>query len=163
MNAYPQWQALAAMLGSGLLLGSALDLYRVLKGKLRITGWVVAIVDLCYWVLAACWIFGVLLWSTWGDLRFYMLLTLFFGIGLYYLWFSRTTIAVLLVVIQIVQQLTRLFVNVLRVLIWIPLTSIALFCWTIVKFLLRITFAAKLLQVLAGKWQQVKNVLLRRK
>lgn len=193
MTLQTQWLALVAMFASGLILGVFLDLYRVLKGRWEITGWVVALVDLCYWIVAAGWVFTVLLWSTWGELRFYMLLLLFAGVGFYYLWLSRPTISVILFVIRVVQALIRFIVNLLRLLVWTPMIYVGLFCWTLIKMTGRTLWAvcrgigwllgpvwrplhgllkpiyapleATLLKTgrfIAGIWQKVRNVLLRK-
>lgn len=145
MTLQTQWLALATMFASGLLLGSFLDLYRVLKGQWNLTGWVVALVDLCYWILAAGWIFSVLLWSTWGELRFYMLIILFIGVGVYYWWLSRPTISVLLFAIRVVQALFRTLANLLRFFVWIPIVYIGKFIWAAVKIAGRV-----LMMVLRG-------------
>lgn len=138
MTLETQWLALATMLGSGFFLGVFLDLYRVLKGQWRLTGWVVALVDLCYWILAAGWVFSALLWSTWGELRFYMLIVLFAGLGAYYLWLSRPTIKVLLFILRFVQALIRFLVDVFRILLWTPLMAIGQFGWRLIKGISRI-------------------------
>lgn len=194
MTLQTQWLALAVMFASGLLLGICLDLYRVLKGQWHLTGWVVALVDLCYWIVAGGFVFSVLLWSTWGELRFYMLLFLFAGIGVYYLWFSRPAIAAILLAIRVVQALIRFIITILRLLIWTPIMYIGLFCFAVVKIMGRFlwvilrgigwllrpiwrplipllepiylpltTWLTKFFRLVAGIWQKVKNVLIRKK
>lgn len=189
MNLEDQWLAFGAMFASGCLLGVLLDLYRVLKRRWKLTGWVVALVDLCYWILAAGWIFSVLIWSTWGELRFYLLLSLFAGIGLYYWWFSRPTISVLLVIIQIVQAFLRFFANVFRYFIWRPIVFTGAVCGMTLKFFVKVIymtlrgilwllrplwrpfaplvlpvrpFLVKFLHFPAGIWSKMKNVLQRK-
>lgn len=135
MTLETQWLALTLMFTSGILLGIALDVYRVLKGKWQIGGWVVALVDLCYWLLAAFWIFGMLLWSTWGELRFYMLVTLFLGMALYFLTLSRPAISVIFVGLNVVQALIRLIRNIVRLFIWYPIMYVGLCIWAILRFM----------------------------
>lgn len=189
MTLETQWLALGAMFVSGLLLGVFLDLYRVLKGQWPLTGWVVALVDLCYWILATGWVFSVLLWSTWGELRFYMLIVLFAGLGVYYWWLSRPMIKVFLLAIRVVQALIRFLINLLRLFIWIPLVHLMLFSKEVVRFTWRVILAMlrvvgwllrpvwkplepvlrpiidsllKLFHFIAGIWRKMKNVLLRK-
>lgn len=141
MTLETQWLALGTMLGSGFLLGVFLDMYRVLKGQWQLTGWVVALVDLCYWILAAGWVFSVLLWSTWGELRFYMLITLFTGLGAYYLWLSRPMIKALLFVLRVVQALIRFVVALFRLFLWTPLMIVGQLGWKLIKGVSRIVIA----------------------
>lgn len=189
MTLETQWLALVTMFASGLLLGILLDLYRVLKGQWQLTGWVVALVDLCYWILAAGWIFSVLLWSTWGELRFYMLIVLFTGGIVYYLWLSHPIIKVILLAIRVVQALIRILINLLRLFVWIPLMYIVLFGKQVLWFILRAFLAVlravawllrpvwrplepvyrpiydcflKVFRFAAGIWRKMKNVLLRK-
>lgn len=161
MTLQTQWVAFATMLASGILLGVFLDLYRVLKGRWHLTGWVVALVDLCYWILAAGWVFSVLLWSTWGELRFYMLLILFAGIGLYYWWFSRPTIKVLLIAIGVVQALIHFFIQLLRTFVWTPLQYGWRLCQKLVLLMLRLLWAVlrTVAWLLQPVWRPVRPVL----
>ena len=79
---------MVTMVGSGLILGVALDAYRVLKERLHLRGWVVSLVDLLYWVAAASLVFHLLVWSNWGELRFYVFVAVLAGFWIYFSWFS---------------------------------------------------------------------------
>lgn len=161
MTLQTEWLALLTMFGSGLILGVCLDVYRVLKGRWEMTGWVVALVDLCYWIVAAGWVFSVLLWSTWGELRFYMLLILFVGVGLYYLWLSRPTISVILFVIRVVQALLHFVIQCLHILIVTPLIFLAKFVWTLIKLVGRVIFVILrgVAWMLSPLWRPLEHLL----
>lgn len=148
MTLETEWTVLLTMAASGLLLGVFLDLYRVLKGQWELTGWVVAIVDLCYWIVAAGWVFSVLIWSTWGELRFYMLLFLFIGAGVYYLWLSRPMITVLLFAIRVVQASIRTVSALLRMIVWTPL----LYVWFGCKAVAHAVYRLALILLRAVGW-----------
>ena len=131
MTLQTEWLALLSMFGSGLILGLCLDVERVLKSRWQMTGWIVA----------AGWVFSVLLWSTWGELRFYMLLILFVGLGSYYLWLSRPTISVILIVIRVVQALLRFVIQCIHILVVTPLIFLGKFIWSLLQLVGRILFA----------------------
>ena len=88
MSLQTQWITMATMVGSGLILGVALDAYRVLKERFHLRGWVVSLVDLLYWVAAASLVFHLLVWSNWGELRFYVFVAVLAGFWIYFSWFS---------------------------------------------------------------------------
>ncbi len=89
MSLQTQWITMVTMVGSGLILGVALDAYRVLKERFQLRGWVVSLVDLLYWVAAASLVFHLLVWSNRGELRFYVFVAVLTGFWIYFSWFSN--------------------------------------------------------------------------
>jgi spore cortex biosynthesis protein YabQ len=98
------------MMGSGLGLGFFFDIYRVLTGKLEIKRWLIAIFDIIYGLAAAVAVFRVLYYSNYGQLRFFIFFGLLLGIYLYYQWFSKITIRIVVKVISLVQWLWNVFI-----------------------------------------------------
>jgi spore cortex biosynthesis protein YabQ len=77
------------MFGSGFLLGAILDTYQALRIRLRLKGWTVSLIDLLYWFVSAGLVFRLLMWSNWGQLRFYIFIAILAGLFCYYRWLSR--------------------------------------------------------------------------
>jgi spore cortex biosynthesis protein YabQ len=134
---YTQWLTMGLMVGSGWLMGVILDTYRVLKSRFRLRGWVVSLVDLLYWLVATGLVFGLLMWSNWGELRFYIFVAIVIGFALYQVWFSRWVTRVVQWVVQIVEALLRVLMRIVYVTLWIPLTAI----WTVVRKLWELLLA----------------------
>jgi spore cortex biosynthesis protein YabQ len=98
------------MIGSGLGLGFFFDIYRVLTGKLEIKRWLIAILDIIYGLAAAVIVFRVLYYSNYGQLRFFIFFGLLLGIYLYYQWFSKITIRIVVKAIRLIQWLWNVFI-----------------------------------------------------
>jgi len=125
-----QWLTMGWMTASGIILGVLLDIYRVIKGRFRFKGWVVSLIDLLYWTVAAGLVFGLLMWSNWGVLRFYVFLAVILGIVLYYFWMSRTMIRLISWTIRLAEWMIRIVLRTLYVTFWVPLT----YAWTVLCF-----------------------------
>lgn len=119
------------MMGSGLMMGLMLDLYRVLKARFHMWGWVVSLVDLLYWAVAASMVFGLLLWSNWGELRFTVLIAIAAGWFLYYSWFSNFTIRLLRVLLSWTETLCRVILRILYVSLWLPLAALSMLLYRV--------------------------------
>jgi spore cortex biosynthesis protein YabQ len=107
---------------SGIMLGVMLDIYRVMKIRFRLRGWVVSLIDLLYWTVAAGLVFGLLMWSNWGVLRFYVFLAVVLGMVLYYSWMSRTMIRLISWTFRLAEWMIRIMLRTLHVTFWVPLT-----------------------------------------
>lgn len=111
-----QFLTLWMMFVCGLGLGVVFDLYRVVSDELRLPRWIIAIMDILYWILAAIAVFRVLYFSNQGDLRVFVFIGLFIGIGVYFLLFS-----------SFVQKTTILLIKVLKKMIWFVLRLFHIF------------------------------------
>lgn len=112
---------MATMVGSGLILGVALDAYRVLKERFRLRGWVVSLVDLLYWVAAASLVFHLLMWSNRGELRFYVFVAVLAGFWIYFSWFSDGVFRFLRWLLQWIERVGKAVIRLAMVLVWFPL------------------------------------------
>lgn len=84
MTLSTQWFTMLIMFGSGFLLGLLLDAYRVCKDIFQIRGWLLACIDLLYWLFSAYLVFGLLWWSNWGDVRFYIFIAVCLGFFIHF-------------------------------------------------------------------------------
>ncbi|MBA4495810.1 spore cortex biosynthesis protein YabQ [Paenactinomyces guangxiensis] len=138
MTLYTQWTTMALMFSSGLLLGVILDTYRVLKARFRLRGWVVSLIDLLYWTVSAGLVFSLLMWSNWGQLRFYIFVAVCMGFFLYYHWVSKQMIRLIQLIIKVIEKLVHWTLLALRALIWIPLVTLWAFLENMFQFLFKI-------------------------
>ncbi|MGE5576162.1 MAG: spore cortex biosynthesis protein YabQ [Syntrophothermus sp.] len=74
---------------AGLLLGLLFDTYRVMRRRTKPRGLATSLGDLLFWVVATSVTFTFLLLGNWGELRLYVFVGLFLGVGFYYWALSR--------------------------------------------------------------------------
>lgn len=134
MNPSVQWITLLYMLAAGACMGAAFDTYRVMSQKLRFPGWLIAVLDLSYWLASALLVFRLLYEGNQGQLRFYAFLGLFLGVWVYFLIFSVMVQKFVVMLIQIVDRTLRLLYKLLGILIGMPL----LWLWKVLLWLLRL-------------------------
>lgn len=79
-----QLYVFALMLLTGMALGLIFDIYRVLRGLIRLRGLVGDVGDLLVWLLVAPLILVGVLLASWGELRAYIFIGLALGAGLYF-------------------------------------------------------------------------------
>lgn len=112
------------MFGGGLMIGVLLDIYRVCKEIFQIRGLVLACVDLLYWLFSAYLIFGLLWWSNWGDLRFYVLFAVCTGFFIYFRWVSKRMNRALHGIIRLIVMVIGGITHLIWVLMCKPLLKI---------------------------------------
>ncbi|SFJ35748.1 spore cortex biosynthesis protein YabQ [Thermoflavimicrobium dichotomicum] len=112
------------MFCSGFLLGMILDAYQELKARFRLKGWTVSLIDLLYWIVCAWLVFSLLLWSNWGQLRFYIFIAILAGLFFYYQWLSKLVIQIIRVVFNSIEYLLRWIIALVRLLVWVPLVTL---------------------------------------
>ncbi|QGQ93696.1 spore cortex biosynthesis protein YabQ [Paenibacillus psychroresistens] len=110
MNLNHQFLTMALMIGCGLGLGVFFDIYRVLTDKLKLSRWIISILDIMYGLIAAVAVFRVLYYSNYGQLRFFIFVALILGIYLYYKWFSKLVIQFVFNLIKGLEWLWNLLI-----------------------------------------------------
>lgn len=130
------------MFASGALLGVFLDVYGVLSRRFSLRGWPISLFDLLFWIAAACFVFRVLLWSNWGEMRFYIMLAIIAGIVFYFRLLTKPVTSMLTSLLRTMEWLIKTIIRIAEVvlyrpvvflyrLLWRMVRSIALFTWTI--------------------------------
>ncbi len=114
MDVSSQLGTFAAMIATGIALGLSFDGYRVMRGVKKPHFLVTIIFDMVIWLFAAVLVFGVLLLSNWGEVRFYVYLGLLVGIGVYFCLLSQYMIRILQKIIKVTMQLAREFVRIIK-------------------------------------------------
>lgn len=98
---------LTVLMGGGM--GLLYDALRVFRHALHHKPLWVQLEDGLFWILAVFLVFGVMLHASGGEIRFFSILGLFGGMGLYWLTLSRLVIAVSDRVISLVKYIAGLF------------------------------------------------------
>lgn len=129
---------MGTMFGSGICLGVILDFYQVLKARFRLKGWIVSLIDLLYWFVSTGLVFSLLMWSNWGDLRFYVFFAILFGVFLYYRWLHRLVKKLLQQFIQLLESAIYRLYQLWLLLVWGPI----IWSWGILLKLLTLIWKA---------------------
>lgn len=124
------------MFASGALLGVFLDVYRVLARRFALRGWPISLIDLLFWVSSACFVFGILLWSNWGEMRFYIMLAIIAGILSYLRLFTKTVTKILTKLLQFVEWLINKLIRLIEVVIYRPVALLFVLLWRVVRAIL---------------------------
>lgn len=162
MNLSSQILSLLVMIASGLILGILFDIYRVVASQLHFRRWLIALLDMVYWIIATVFVFLMLYLSNSGEARLYVFLGLFMGTIIHYVYFSQLTIKMVLKWIRWTKKLIHFLVRLYHVLIITPL----MFIYRSARILLRIMVAASILvckfmvQLLYPIWRIIKWLLI---
>ncbi|WP_438448965.1 spore cortex biosynthesis protein YabQ [Gorillibacterium sp. sgz5001074] len=124
MSLHVQMLTMGLMLASGVGIGILFDLYRVLAHELRFPRWLIPLLDLAYWAAATFAVFRVLLFSNFGQVRFFVFLGLFAGYTLYFLGLSRTSVKLIRWIIGVVEAMVRFFVKAFHILVITPVMAL---------------------------------------
>lgn len=108
------------MLLGGLSLGGLFDLYRVLAGQLRAPRYAYYLLDIVFWLLGTVLVFKLLYMSNLGQVRMFIFIGLLFGVGVYFLLFSKTVIKIILWMIRVVQTTIRIGKRMIELFIVTP-------------------------------------------
>lgn len=110
---------------SGIGLGFLFDLLRALRGYYRPNRWVGAAGDLLFWGAATLVVASGLFFGNWGEFRFYVLVSLLLGLGLYYWLASPVVLGLATGLLRLITWLLDLVWMLLLKLIWAPLVALA--------------------------------------
>lgn len=138
----------------GIALGLLFDLLRVMRGYYQPNRWVGAVGDLLFWCAAALALAGGLFIGNWGEFRFYVLVGLLIGIGLYYWLASPMIIALLRALLRLITWILDLVWGLVLRLVWGPLVFLATLLLGGVRILWRWTLA-----LLSGIWRALDGLL----
>lgn len=145
MNLHVQFLTMGFMLGCGLAIGFAFDVFRVLALRLRLPRWTIPLLDLCFWTMATYFVFRVLFFSNYGQVRLFVFIGLFAGVALYFTALSPAAVAFINWIIKLVIGLYRILKRTVELVIIAPIrmlykiiTVILGFLATVAIFLFRI-------------------------
>lgn len=124
MTLYTQWVTMSVMFTSGCMLGILLDLVHVFRDRFQFRKWLQPIIDLVYWLLSAILVFGLLWWSNWGELRFYIFVAICLGFFVYFKYLSERARKILWHMIRLFEWIIRGVLDLIDVIFWKPFKKI---------------------------------------
>lgn len=108
----------------GAALGVAFDLLRVTRRMYQPGRWTAPVVDLVFWVVASATLSSGLFLANWAELRFYVVVGILSGVGLY-LWLASPVVSLLMELLlrTTVQLILGLF-QIVVMMVWKPLIAV---------------------------------------
>lgn len=159
MSVHDQFVTLFMMFVCGNGLGVLFDAYRVLSHRLGIPGWLLAILDVVYWLVAAPAVFRVLYRTNHGEIRFYVFFGLILGISFYFLFCSVLTVRFVVWLFKRVTQAYRLLVRLFEVLVVKPVTALYKLIVIILGFVTAVSIF--LFRIMLQLFHPIRKPLLR--
>lgn len=134
-----QFYAFFMIILCGAVLGLLFDLLRVARGHFRPNRLVSAAADLLFWGVATVALSGALFYGNWGEVRFYVLVALLLGVGVYYWLASPVIMALARLIIAVLEWLVNLVATLVLKLVWAPVVFAAGLLWATAQTLWRWT------------------------
>lgn len=162
MSLSVQFATLGLMLASGMGIGLLFDLYRILAHELRFPRWLIPLLDLAYWAIAAVFVFRMLYIGNFGQVRLFVFLGLAAGYTLYFLGLSRTSVKLIRLLLRGIEVLVRFVIRCVEICIVRPVrllirlvrfllgivTTVAIFLY---KVVIQLLYPLRLLLRLIGR------------
>lgn len=119
----------------GAALGVAYDLLRVTRRMYQPGRWTEPAVDLVFWVVASATISSGLFFANWAELRFYVLVGILLGVGLY-LWLASPVVSLLMeLLLRTAMRLVLGLFQIVVVMVWKPLIAVVALLVSVLKLL----------------------------
>lgn len=149
-----QFYSFFAVVLCGAVLGLLFDLLRAVRYHYRPNRWLGALSDLLFWAVATAALSGALFYGNWGEIRFYVLVGILLGLGLYYWLASPVILHVAGLIIALLEWFVNFCITLVLRLVWAPLMALVGALWGAVLILLRWTRA-----LVTGLWQGAGQLL----
>jgi spore cortex biosynthesis protein YabQ len=99
---------------TGFLLGIFFDVYRVGRGIIRPRRIISHLSDLLFWLISTGFIFLLLLFGNWGEVRLYVFIGVGLGLFIHLQWFSRLTVRLLMILLKLLGYIKKLVIACLH-------------------------------------------------
>lgn len=127
-----QFYAFFTVVLCGVALAFLFDLLRVARGYFRPNRWLAALADLLFWLAATAAVAGGLLAANWVELRFYVVVGILIGIGLYHWLASDIVVLLTRLLLRTVEWTVSLVIGLFHRLVWTPIVFVARLLWAAV-------------------------------
>ncbi|WP_066634319.1 spore cortex biosynthesis protein YabQ [Desulfolucanica intricata] len=97
----------------GLVVGFCYDFYLVTKRSLKLKKIGTYVGDFLFWAVVTVLVFGLLMWTNWGEIRFYVFLGIGLGIAVYLKTLSRSIKSVLQLCFKILIKIWKITILIL--------------------------------------------------
>ncbi len=112
-----QFVTLFLMIGSGAALGVCFDVIGTTSSRFRFHAVVQAVLDAAYWAAATMFVFRVLFYANYGEVRFFVFLGLAVGALLYFWLFGRAVRRVTDWILRLLERTARLIIRIIRIML----------------------------------------------
>lgn len=126
-----QLYTMLAMIAMGSLFGAILDTYQRFLKRGKRKRFIVFINDILFWLFQGLIIFYVLFLVNYGELRFYLLLSLLCGFAAYQALFKKFYLATLEYLILFIQSATNLVYKLIYTIVFQPIKWIVIFIFSL--------------------------------
>ncbi|CAM4248487.1 spore cortex biosynthesis protein YabQ [Lederbergia lenta] len=126
-----QLYTMLAMITMGSLFGAALDTYQRFLKRDKRKRVIVFINDILFWMLQGLIIFYVLFLVNYGEIRFYLVLSLLCGFSAYQAFLKKYYLAILEYLILFIQSAAILFYKLIYMIIYQPIKWIVIFIFSL--------------------------------
>lgn len=109
------------MFSSGWALGILFDVYRVVSRSLRLSRWVMSVLDIVYWIAVTLFVFKILYYSNQGEVRFFVFLGLLLGTAFYFYFISAYTVIAVKTLLKLLKDLYEIVVRCVELLVVRPI------------------------------------------
>lgn len=109
------------MFSAGWMLGVWFDVYRVVSKSVKLSKWLISLLDIVYWCLATIIVFRILYMSNQGEVRFFIFLAMFMGTWFHFAFTSIKTMKLVEWMIKIIQRIIQIGIRCFEVLIIRPI------------------------------------------
>ncbi|HWI62659.1 MAG TPA: spore cortex biosynthesis protein YabQ [Symbiobacteriaceae bacterium] len=137
----------------GAVLGTLFDLLRVARGHYRPNAWLAAAADLLFWAVATFALASALFWGNWGDVRFYVVIALLIGVGLYYWLASPVVMGLYNTVFAVLEWIANLIATLVMRLLVAPVLWVAGLVWAGIQ-----TLAGWVVALGQGLWRLLERL-----
>jgi spore cortex biosynthesis protein YabQ len=160
MSLQIQFLTLSLMACSGVVLGIAYDFIEVLVREFRIKRWVSAIIDIGYWLAATLFVFQVLVYANYGQVRIFIFIGLLLGVMFYFYIWSRYVRLTITWVIHFIVRLLQWLIRIVRLLIIRPILYLYRLLLIVLGFFMGVSmFIAKIMvQWFRHVWKWIMKV-----
>lgn len=124
---------LMAIISYGTLIGIIFDGYRVIVGKNRLPKAIIYFIDILFGVASAWYLFQILLWVNYGQIRIIMLVIFFTSLILYYGLLSKYVLKIWIKVYNIFSKLFKGIIKTVNTILIRPIVGIFSFIVHILK------------------------------
>ena len=99
--------------GLGLIMGAIFDLYYVLRCYIKPKKIFIHIGDLFIWLFMILLVFATLIYTNWGEVRFYVFLGIALGTLVYYLIFSKYLKVIYKFFLNVVLKMLHILIKII--------------------------------------------------
>ena len=82
-------------LATGFVAGVIFDIYHLLIKVLKLKKYMIMTLDILFWLIITVMVFWILLLENYGEVRFYILLGVFLGMGCYWYLLKKSFISII--------------------------------------------------------------------